>query len=235
MRTIGIIGGMGPAATIKMQQQIFDATVAKNDQDHVPVITYSFPQMPDRTQAILYGGQSPVPDLQRVAKVLEDGGASALLMPCNTAHYFIEDVRAAVSIPVIDMIEETAKFIFDTYGDVKVGLLATNGTVLSGIYQDRLSKYGIDLVIPDEIEQETLVMDSIYGEQGVKAGFSDEPAKLLQLAVDQLLKKGAQIIIGGCTEIPLVLKEEDIGMAVVDPSKIVAEMCVKYCMEKVLV
>lgn len=235
MRTIGIIGGMGPAATIKLQQQIFDSTNAATDQEHVPVITYSFPQMPDRTQAILYGGESPVPHLQRVAKVLEDGGASALLMPCNTAHYFIEDVRAAVSIPVIDMIEETARHISEIYGNLKVGLLATNGTVLSGIYQDRLSRYGIDVVVPEEIEQETLVMEAIYGPGGIKAGFSELPAKQLQLAVDQLMKKGAQIIIGGCTEIPLVLKEEDIGMVVVDPSQIVAEMSVKYCMEKVLV
>ncbi len=227
VQTIGIIGGMGPEATNKLCSLITEITPAEKDQDHIPVITFSNPYIPDRTESILGTGQNPLPALINTADILHKAGANLLLMPCNTAHYFLKELRNAVEIPVLDMISETVEQVVRNRPEIStVGLLATTGTIESGLYTTAFRKKGINVVVLDPRAQEALVMEAIYGPEGIKAGRFDTPRKLLLDAVQDLITKGAEIIIAGCTEIPLVL-EQDEEFIWVDPARVLATIAVK--------
>ncbi|MBS3787340.1 amino acid racemase, partial [Candidatus Bipolaricaulota bacterium] len=131
-QTIGILGGMGPEATIECYKSIIDQTPADTDQEHLSIVIVNNPQIPDRTEAILYDGDSPVPALQDSARVLEVAGADFLIMPCNTAHHFVSEVEKAIEVPVLNMIETT---VDQLEPGSTVGLLATMGTIKTGIYE----------------------------------------------------------------------------------------------------
>ncbi len=230
-KIIGILGGMGPEATSKLFQEIISITPASKDQEHLPIIIYNNPSIPDRTEAILYDGESPVPELVATAKILEKAGADFILMPCNAAHYFIDDIQKEISIPIINMLEETAKFINKNYSNAQsIGLLATSGTVESGIYNDVFDKFGLSIIVPDKNTQEGFVMRAVYGEKGIKAGYKSFPRNLLKKAANELIGKGADIIVAGCTEIAIVITQKLFDFVVVDPSKILAEIAYKKAM-----
>ncbi len=225
-RVIGILGGLGPDATTKLCSEITALTPATKDQDHIKVITFSNPKIPDRTNYILGKGKSPVREMVRTARTLQHAGADFLVIPCNTAHYFYDYVQRSVDVPIINMIEETAKFIHRKYPHVeKVGLLATTGTVATGLYERALARYGIEVFKPTTEEQEGLVMEAIYGEKGIKAGTFEYPKLLLENAAFNLLDRGAQLIISGCTEIGIVFNKPK--FLVVDPSNILAKVAVE--------
>mgnify|MGYP001212360708 CR=1 FL=1 len=224
---IGILGGMGPEATSNMYREIISSTYVTKDQEHIPVIIYSNPQIPDRTKGILYGGESPLPELLATAKKLEYSGADFIIIPCNTSHFFIKEVRASVNIPVISMIEETLAFVKNKYPDVKkVGLLATSGTVKTKIYHRAFNQEGIEVIAPENSEQETLVMGAIYDSEGIKAGYKKTSRKLLLKAALLLKERGAELIMMGCTEIPLALKQKYVDCVLIDPTPILAEKAV---------
>jgi aspartate racemase len=231
MRTIGILGGMGPEATTKLCQEIFSATPAMKDQNHIPIISYSNPIIPDRTEAILYDGASPVAEMVKTAQKLEQCGAEFILMPCNTAHYFISEIEKHINVRVIHMIKETIRFVQNNYPDThRIGLLATSGTIKTGLYSQLFSEYGIEVVIPDETTQETFVMSAIYGKKGIKAKYKIKPRALLREAAKRLRAQGVDIIIAGCTEIPIVLKQDNVDFVLLDPSKIMAEVAVRLAL-----
>ncbi|MDP1721846.1 MAG: amino acid racemase [Candidatus Gottesmanbacteria bacterium] len=232
MKTIGIIGGVGPEATLDLYRWIIKLTPAKKDQDHVPTLIYSLPQIPDRTRALLYGGKDPLPYLVKAAKVLEKGGADFCIIPCNTAHAFIDQLQKKVRIPIINMIEETAKYVISLGQEEKrVGLLATTGTIKTKIYHDTFSRYGLEIIVPPMSVQERNVMEAIYGSRGIKAGFTRGiPEVLLRLAVEHLTKKGIRTIIMGCTEIPLVFQEGDVRCLLVNPTQILAQSAVTFAL-----
>ncbi|MBI3576685.1 amino acid racemase [Candidatus Gottesmanbacteria bacterium] len=228
MKTIGIIGGVGPEATLDLYRWIVKLTPAKKDQDHIPTLIYSLPQIPDRTQALLYGGEDPVPHMVKAAKVLEKGGADFLIIPCNTAHAYIERLQKQVKIPIMNMIEEAAKYVKTTIPEVKrVGLLATTGTIRTRIYHDTFSRYGLEIIVPTVSIQERKIMEAIYGPQGIKAGFTQgNPEVLLRSAAEDLIKRGVTMIIMGCTEIPLALSETDLICSLINPTQILAQSVV---------
>lgn len=236
--TIGILGGMGPEATSYLYDKIIKSTPAKKDQDHVPIVIFNNPQIPDRTEAILHNGETPVNEIVKTAHKLEEAGADFIVMPCNTSHYFIKEISSSVRIPIVDMIFETFKFIREKYPDVKkIGLLATNGTVQSRIYHKIFEKSEIEVLDLAEFEQEVFVMDSIYGDKGIKAGRKKDASSRLLTAVNSLKNNGAELIIMGCTEIPLVLKQKLTDAVLIDPMKIIAEKSVllsKAMQEKVV-
>jgi len=156
-RVIGIIGGMGPEATVDFYREIIRLTPAQKDQDHIPVLIYSNPRIPERTQAILHGGEDPTPYLIDAARILERAGAGILAIPCNTAHYFLPRVRPAVKIPILDMIEETFLRTRAEVGDIKaVGLLATTGTVESGVYRNIFTRHGVSILTPAVVDQDRI-------------------------------------------------------------------------------
>lgn len=204
----GILGGMGPEATLECFKSIINQTPAETDQEHLPVIIDNNPQIPDRTEAILQDGVSPVPLLQKSALRLEKAGAGFIIIPCNTAHYFIDEVEKVVDIPILNMIMATIEKL---QPNSIAGLLATSGTIETGVYEKYSRERGnVDIVTPKERDQ-NIVMEVIYGEKGIKAGYKtkNHKNKLLKV-VAGLKKRGAQAIIAGCTEIRLVLSSSDL-------------------------
>lgn len=224
-RIIGILGGMGPLATVELFKRIVLKTPAKKDQEHPRIIIYNNSKVPDRTAYILGKGENPLPELIDSAKKLEEWGASFIIMPCNTAHFFAEEIQKTVEIPLINMVEETAEYI-RKLGLKKVGLLATDGTIKGMVYHKALLKRGIEIALPDKKEQEE-VMKGIYG--GVKAGNLELGKKLL-LKVAKKLEKRSEGIIAGCTEVSVALSERDLEVPLIDPMDVIAEKAVKLAL-----
>ncbi|MEM3542446.1 MAG: amino acid racemase [Candidatus Methanomethylicia archaeon] len=229
MKVIGILGGLGPEATAELFIRIIKATPAKRDQDHIPIIIFNNPKIPDRTAAILYGGESPLIELIKTAQRLERAGADFIIMPCNTAHYYYDELKSSVKIPFLNMIELTAEYVAKVYPNVKfVGLLATTGTVKTGLYQKFFEKYGFKIIVPSD-EDQRIVMSGIY--DGVKAGNLDLGRKLLLDIANKLIDRGSELMILGCTEVSVVIKSGDLRVPVVDPLQILAEEAVKFALK----
>lgn len=191
---------MGPAATVEFFRRLVAATPAGSDQEHLHVIIDEDPSVPDRTSAILRDGEDPAPALLDMARRLEAAGAELLVIPCNTAHHYLSAIESAVKIPVLDMPAEAARRV-----DVgRVGLLATDGTIASGLYRDALSKRGIGVVVPQS-EEQSRVMRAI---DAIKAG--EDPATFageIAEVISRLGDAGAEAVVAACTEISLIDRE----------------------------
>ena len=223
-KTIGIIGGMGPLATADLFEKIVGHTKAVCDQEHLHVVIDSNTNIPDRTAALLHGGADPLPELVKSAGRLEKMGADVLIMPCNTAHNYYDGIAAAVSVPVLHMVRLTAQALVER-GVKKAGLLATDGTVRTGIYQKSFAGSGVELLTPDEAGQRA-VMEMIY--QGVKAGDMAFDAQPARQAMERLLAAGAEVLILGCTELPLAVKLYGIALPAVDPTLELALEAIRF-------
>lgn len=213
-KIVGVIGGMGPLATVDLYRKIVEHTLADCDQAHVRTIIDSNTNIPDRTAALLSGGESPVRELQSSARLLERAGAQVLVMPCHTAHCFYGEVQAAVQVPVLNMIQLTVQEL-KRRGVARAGLLATDGAVQSGIYQRHFEGSGIELLLPDP-EGQAALMDMIYS--GVKAGHSDYDTQAVRTALDALIDAGAQTLILGCTELPPAFEMYGLDYPNLDPT-----------------
>jgi aspartate racemase len=224
-RVIGILGGMGPLATADLFRRIIEKTPAKRDQDHPRVLIYNDPKIPDRTDFILGRGEDPRPELLAGAKKLEECGADFVIMPCNTAHFFAETVQKGIGIPLVSMVEETAKRV-KKMGIRKVGLLATDGTVKGLVYHRALLRHGVQIALPSK-KYQAMVMEGIY--DGVKAGDLKKGRELI-LTVAKRLERRSEAIIAGCTEVSLVLKPGDLGVPLVDPMDVIAERAVRLAL-----
>jgi aspartate racemase len=226
-KTIGILGGMGPEATVYMFNLIVELTRAGKDQDHITTVIYNNPETPDRTEAILRGGKSPVPALIKGASLLKDTGADFLIIPCVTAHYFLPEVMKHISIPFISLLDVVLDAILTHPAKPKrIGLIATSGTVESGLFQKLLETDGLEVITPRNQEQK-VVMDTIYGENGIKRGCKTEPKERLKVVSENLIKNGSEAIIAGCTEIPLVLQQQDVNVPFINPLKKLAEKSIR--------
>jgi aspartate racemase len=227
-RTVGILGGMGPEATAAFLDLLVRNTRARRDQDHVTVVVCSLPQVPDRTEAILGGGPSPVPILRRGLETLRRAGADFAVIPCLSAHHFYPALAARSPLPIIHLVEETAAELRKKRPRVrKVGLIATSGTVASRVFPRIFEPLGIEVIVPDARTQRR-VMRAIYGPAGVKAGApSGPPRRILRAAAAGLARRGAQAIVAGCTEVPLVLRPLDVAVPMIDPMRIGARVCVR--------
>ncbi|MFV0480766.1 MAG: aspartate/glutamate racemase family protein [Campylobacteraceae bacterium] len=198
-KIIGILGGMGPAATVDMFDKFVKLTDAKKDQDHIPLLISSIPDVPDRTEAMLHGGKDPLKKLVKYMKMLEDGGAKCIVIPCNTAHYWFDKLKKRCNVHMISIVDSTLDAIKMTDAK-KIGILATDATLSGGLYQKRLEKDGFKVILPKNQKD---VMDGIYI---FKAGDLDKATKLVEKEVKTMFENGADLIICGCTEIPIILK-----------------------------
>lgn len=226
-KTIGVLGGMGPDATAHFFSLIIKHTAAVKDQDHLPVLIYNLPQIPERTAAILGKGPSPVPLLRKGVRTLARAGADLIVIPCITAHAFLPEIRKASPVMVISLLEESlavAKRVRP--GLRRAGLLASTGTVRLGLFAKIFGSAGIEIMTPTEKEQGR-VMEAVFGKRGVKAGFTEgRPKRLVLDAARRLIKRGAEAVIAGCTEIPLVLTDQDIPVPLIEPMRIAARAAV---------
>ncbi len=235
---IGMIGGLGPAATVDLYDKIVKATPAKNDQEHIKLVVEQNPQIPDRTAALLAGGPDPTLALFNCAKRLEDDGCDAIIIPCNTAHAFIPAMERHLKIPFINMQQATIDEIKEKFGDsARVGLMATTGTVKTGIYSKKAEAMGVPMFTPDDAHQER-VMAAIYGPEGAKAGKTDGICRedLLSAAEYLVREKDCNVLILGCTELPLILSEGPLLCAgkevfVIDPTSALARKVVRLALE----
>ena len=205
---LGVLGGMGPEATVHFLRLLVEMTPARRDQDHVPVVVVSDPRVPDRSEHILRGGPDPVPAMVRGLRLLEAAGVDLVVIPCVTAHAFLERLRGAVSVPIMDILEEAALAV-EAIGASRVGVLATDGALASGVVESRMERVGAELVLP---ERQDRVMEAIYR---IKAGEKEGPRRALLEEARSMLERGAEVILAGCTEVPLVLSRSDVPM--VDP------------------
>lgn len=210
---VGVIGGLGPAATVHFMQRVLELTDAVRDQDHVDLIVWQHGSIPDRTAHLLGEGASPEPALVADAVALERAGARFVAIPCNTAVVWVEQIRAAVGIEVLDTVAETvAAARAAVPGLRRLGVLATDGTLHAGTYAGAAAAAGVELVLPSPTVQDE-VMSVIY--DGVKAGIAVPRARFDAL-VDHLRGRGAQAVALGCTELSVLA--EDLGVD--DPSVI---------------
>ena len=227
-RTIGILGGMGPEATARMFELIIKATAAEKDQDHPKVIIYSNPEIPPRTDAIFRSGPSPVPLLIEGFQALKRAGAHFMVMPCITAHHFLEEIRLEIDFDLIDLVDETRDCICGLSPEVhKVGILASTGTLQAEIFDQVFERAKLEIITPTKRTQKK-VMKAIFGSKGLKAGFTQGESKAwLADAAGELIQKGAEVIVGGCTEIPLALQDEDLPVPFIDPMQGAAAAAVR--------
>lgn len=227
-KILGIIGGMGPEATAQLYMKMIKATKVKRDQDHFRIIIDSNPKIPDRTKAILGLGESPVPYIIETAKNLEKMGVDIACIPCMTSHYFFDEIQAGVEMKIMNAFEELNNYLQKNFeGIVKIGVLATTGTRNTKIFEKYLKD--MEIIYPDERFQSDYVMEAIYGEgTGIKSGVTEgRPVELLIEAGNNVIEKGAEVVILGCTEIGLVLKKDSLSKPSVDPMDVMAEFMVR--------
>ncbi|MBI5940011.1 MAG: amino acid racemase [Caulobacterales bacterium] len=219
MKTLGVLGGMGPAATLDFLAKLQAATPAGRDQDHLRVLVDINPQVPDRNDP----GNAPGPVLAAMAVGLRDAGAEVLAIACNTAHAYTDEVRAASGLPLVDMIDiacQSARL----GGADRVGILATGLALV--LYTDRLKGMGLEPVCLSKAKQEWF-MSLLYR---IKAGDVGEEVQDEIVAVaESLVEAGAQAVIAGCTEVPLVLSQDELDVPLIDAGQVLAERCVAVC------
>jgi len=223
VKAIGILGGMGPMATVDLMEKIIRLTPAGTDQEHIPILVDCNTQIPDRTAALLSGGPSPLPQMVRSALRLQMMGAQVLAISCNTAHCFYDRLVPYVDRPALHMIRETAAQA-RRQGIQKVGLLATDGTIRTGIYGEHFTRQGIQVVLPDR-EGQRQVMSLIY--QGVKAGDRNYDTAPFLDALERLARQGAETFVLGCTELPLAFAQYQIPFAALDPTEVLARSAIR--------
>lgn len=224
---LGVIGGMGPQATNTFYQYIIDRTDARTDQEHLSVLIFSDCAMPDRTAAIL-GTQAQKDEVyERLlsdARMLERAGCTAIAVPCNTSHYFLDRVQEQISIPIVHMIRETARLLV-SQGKKRPGILATDGTIRTGLYQREFAAFGIYAAAPRPAAQKQ-VMSLIYDD--IKAGKAGDPEKFAAFTKD-LVEQGCDCAVLACTELSVFANQHHLSPFYVDAMAVLAQRSSELC------
>ncbi|MGF1723227.1 aspartate/glutamate racemase family protein [Photobacterium nomapromontoriensis] len=224
-KKLGILGGMGPLATVEFMQKIIAQTPAHNDQQHIPMLVSNNPQIPDRTAFLISNGEDPYPALKQGMEQLEQAGAECIVMPCNTAHYWYPRLSQTCKVHTISIIDSVVNEAnFRHYK--KVGIMATTATMKTKMYQLKLAQKQIATVEPTESQQKA-VMEGIYA---VKAGDIEAGKQAMLPVFEDLLAQGAEAVILGCTEIPVALSEEATHQPhlCLDSLNILADQCIHW-------
>lgn len=223
--TIGIIGGMGPMATELFYKMVTTHTAASSDQDHIRMILLSDTSMPDRTAAIINGDDEKVrAQMLEDALLLQNSGCRALAVTCNTAHFFMDSIEQALDIPVIHMIRETAFEMSSLYPQGKIGIMATQGTIETGLYQQALSDCGLEPYIPKASVQKE-IMYQIY--QRVKAGRFYDPQSWRRIEEDYR-NADCDCVLLACTELSVIKEQEHLNSWFADPMDILAKKVILF-------
>lgn len=226
-KAMGILGGMGPLATADLFRKIVTMTKAGCDNDHIRIYIDDNSAIPDRTAAILSGGKDPVEEMSDSLKKLIACGAQCILMPCNTAHYFLPRLQAQTDVPFISMLEATAKACAEQFPGKTAAILATKGTLATGLYEKALQAQDVSYLVPDKVEQDAL-MRVIY--DGVKADADPEDYRRdMETVMQRLTDKGADYFILGCTELPLAAQLLHLPQAMIDPTAELAKAAIRFC------
>lgn len=218
--TLGVLGGMGPAATLEFLARLQAYTPGERDQDHIRVLADINPHVPDRNTP----GSNAGAVLAEMAGALRGAGAEVLAMPCNTAHAHADLIQRASGLPLIDMIDLGAEAAQES-GALRAGVLGTKGALK--LYREYLAARGMGLVSLPPERQEAF-MEALYR---IKSGDDgDDVKRIMKGFADELVKAGAEVLVAGCTEVPLVLDPEDVRVELVDPGDLLARRCVAVCL-----
>jgi aspartate racemase len=226
-KIIGILGGMGPEATLDCFAKIIKNTPARTDQEHLRVVIDSNPKVPDRTAAITGKGASPVPVLVAGCRALQQTGADFIIIPCVSAHFFLDEIQQQIELPILSIFDVVAETIISDHPDIKtVGLMSTTGTISGGLFQKRLAADNIKTIVPAETQQ-AKVMAAIYDIKNSQPARSRaQITSDLIAAAEDLISNGARGIIAGCTEIPLALKQDHLPVPYFDALSILARAAI---------
>lgn len=209
---LGVLGGMGPAATADFLAKLAARTPADRDQEHLASIVYSDPSTPDRSNAILADGETPLPAMFRGIAFLDEAGCDLIAIPCNTAHHWYDDLSAATTVPIVHIVDAVVAQVEREAPEVTtLGLLATDGTVRTGMYEKGLTESGREILDLTDLGPDNPVMAGI---RAVKAGALDGAHDILTNAIRELIGRGAQGIIYGCTDVSAVLDLPPAGIDV---------------------
>lgn len=216
-QTLGVLGGMGPEATIHFLDELVRVTPAQRDQDHIETVVYNDPKVPDRNDAILNDGESPLPRLIRNARQLEEIGAEIVALPCNTAHHYYEEITEVIDVELIHMIEEVCSRVEDS-GIENVGLLSTSTVLKVGVYDEVFGEADVELTPPKDINE---VMKVIYS---IKQGETERAQECFDAIVDEMVGSGVDALVIGCTDLSVL---ETRGIESIDATTVLAESCVE--------
>jgi aspartate racemase len=227
---VGVLGGMGPLASLDFMHKMLAATPAARDQEHVPVVLSSIPQVPDRTEAFRGEGDSPLAAMLASGRRLRDAGAGLVVVPCNTAHLWFDELQAALGLPMLHLVDAALEDAVSGAGaGARIGLLATDATLASGLYLNRPASQQVQWLLPTASEMLDWVMPGI---QAVKTGRLAQAAELLLRAAAALQRRGAEALVLGCTEIPLVLTPENAPVPVIDATAALARRAVNWSLSQ---
>lgn len=226
LRKVGVLGGMGPLATIDFMQKVIGATGATRDQDHVPMIVHSIPQIPDRTEAISAGTDAPFRGLLEGIRVLERSGAELIVIPCNTAHAWFDRLAAASEVRFLHVAEAVREHLemSDDGLPGAIALMATRGTVRAGFYQRWLRSPSRTVLAPQEEVQEDITASIA----AVKAGDVGGGRELASRAAHRLLDSGATRLLLACTELPVAMAGTQLASSSIDATTCLAMACVSF-------
>ena len=224
---IGVIGGMGPLATSDFFAKLIAATAAEHDDEHIPVLIHSVPQLPSRPAAILDGGPSPLPKLIEARDRLIEAGATLLAMPCNTAHFWAREMMAGCAVPLIHIADATREELAPRVksGDL-VGIIATRATLAGDVFTSTFRALGVQMLIPTTAEYEARVAPAIAQ---VKRGDVKAAGAVLEPVIESLRQRGAAVVVLACTELPVALAAISSGAmpSCLDPTAALARACVR--------
>jgi aspartate racemase len=224
--TVGVLGGMGPAATLDFFAKVIEATAAEGDQDHIRLVIDSNPGVPNRNEAVAGVGPSPGPVLADMARGLELAGADFLVMVCNAAHAWQAEIEAATLLPFVSLIAETVALVRRKHLNVKrVGVLAASGCLDAQLYQQAFANAGVEVLVPESAFREWF-MEVLYR---IKAGEATRDTREEMRAISEdLTRRGAELVIAGCTEVPLVLSAHDIQVPLINSTDVLVERTLAY-------
>lgn len=220
---LGIMGGMGPLATSELFRKIIELTNASNDNDHLHIVIDNNTEIPDRTEYILGSGEDPRIEMIRSAVKLEMMGADYIAIPCNTAHYFYDDIKKYTKSQILHMIRETAIYLIKNRKNKEYFLMATRGTYESKIYENIFNEYGLSILEPDYSDK-MAIMDWIYR---VKSSKFDVTSLEFESLIDKYTKDRDMPVILGCTELPILAGHLGVKRDFIDPTEIIARKCVE--------
>ena len=229
-RIIGIIGGMGPLATVDLFEKLVKMTPAGSDQEHHQILIFNNSKIPSRMAAGLGQGEDPLPELLKTAKCLEQAGADFLIMPCHTAHIWFDGIQKAINIPLISLIETTVTHIKQHHPHVsgKILLLSSQATMKHRLYQEAFQKKGMTIQIPTPAEQ--MLIDMVI--QHVKTNSPDlSSIKPLNNMLNRYYERGIIALLGGCTEIPLLFPQLHSKFEKLDPTLMLAKKAINLAKE----
>ncbi len=224
-KSLGVIGGMGPKATAVFFDKVVEMTVAAKDQDHIDMVILNHATIPDRTNTIFNKKAGDfLSAIEKDIRLLEVAGVANIAIPCNTSHYFFKDLVKMTDINIINMIEETTKRIFEKYGKgSKVGILATQGTLSSGIYEEACNKYGLDLFVPEDAIRER-TMKIIY--DNVKGGLNTDSSEIEAIIKELITREKCKCIIIACTELSCIKLSQEVADCCIDAMAVLVERAI---------